>query len=836
MSLRRYSLRSLRQRPMRALLTIMSIVIGVGAIVSFSVTTQTTRGAYKQMFALVTGRTSLEVTTDGPSGLDASLEAQVSAIEGIEVVAPTLQRLTVVYAHEQRARLQLLGIDPARDQQVRDYDITVGRGLEDDDDLLLDRAFAERMKIQLDEKVKVLSRRGLKQLKVVGLVDSRGGTALHQAGTMFVSLKKAQSLFGAKQKIDRLQIVVKADASLDDVERAIAATLPEGVEVRRPNTNSQLMEETLRSSEHGLRLASLFSLLSASFIILNTFLMAVSERRRQFAILRAIGATGDQIMRAVLGESLVLGLIGTALGIGGGVAVAKSLNAIFAHVLKLDLPSAQLTGGALALAVVCGLGMSLIGAFVPARLASRISPLEGLDRVSRSDLEGAPWLYVGVGAALTGVSIVLIVLALRGVVSIMVPTYASVFLLVGIVMLSTLVMDPLCRVMAAALSPFTKVLGRLALMQVLRHRARSTLTAGVLFVAASTGVGIAYAILDNVQDVRDWYKQVLQGDFFIRAMMPDMATGMAADLPAELGEELARVPHLTTVTAGAMLEARVGETTVIMVAREFHPDYPLPLDLVVGDADQVRRDFQAGKVVVGSVLATRLNLKVGDALTVETGQGKYSLPICGVTNDYMVGGYSAYVNLNKVDELFGAHGIDGYAIRVDSKYRAEVQTALQALCDKHGVLLHSFADVAADIELIIAGIVASLWLLIVLGFVVGAFGVINTIAMNVMEQTRELGLLRIVAMTREQVRRTIMTQAVILAGVGLVPGILGGLIVAYVLNAASSISIGHRIDFGFHPELLAITFASAMSLIVVAAWFPAQRAASLDAVRALHYE
>jgi putative ABC transport system permease protein len=114
--------------------------------------------------------------------------------------------------------------------------------------------------------------------------------------------------------------------------------------------------------------------------------------------------------------------------------------------------------------------------------------------------------------------------------------------------------------------------------------------------------------------------------------------------------------------------------------------------------------------------------------------------------------------------------------------------------------------------------------------------VINTIAMNVLEQTRELGLLRIVAMTRTQVRRTILTQAVIMAGVGLVPGILGGILVAYVLNAAASASTGHAIDFGFHPGLLAITFASAMTLIVVAAWFPAQRAARLDAVRALHYE
>lgn len=836
MSLRRYSLRSLRQRPGRALLTITSIIIGVGAIVSFSVTTQTTRGAYKQMFSLVTGRTSLEVATDGPGGLDPALEQKVAAIEGVEVAVPTLQRLSIIYANKNKARLQLLGIDPARDPLVRDYRITAGRGLQDDDELLLDRPFAERLQVEVDQSVKLLSRRGLKSLKVVGFIESRGGAALKQAGTMLVTLKKAQSLFGVKDRIDRLQVVVKDGTDVDAVQRAIAVELPDGVEVRKPNTSSQLMEETLRSSEHGLRLASLFSMLSASFIILNTFLMAVSERRRQLAILRAIGATSSQIMRAVMGESLVLGVIGTALGIAGGVGLAKVLNRIFNYAMQVELPSAQLSPSALAIAIVCGLGMALLGAFVPARMASRISPLEGLDRVNRADLQGAPWFYAFVGFVLTSVSTVLIVMALRGQVSIMVPTYVSVFLLVGIVMLSSLVLDPLCRVVAASISPFTKVLGRLALTQVLRHRARSTLTSGVLFVAASTGVGIAYAILDNVQDVRDWYQQALQGDFFIRAMMPDMATGMAADLPEELGDEIRQIPHLRSITAGAMLEARVGETTVIVVARELLPNQPMPLDLVVGDPQHVRQEFLNGNVVVGSVLSTRLGLKVGDTLKVETGQGTFDLPICGVTNDYMVGGYSAYINMAKVDELFGAHGIDGYAIRVDPANRAEAQQALQAICDKHGVLLHSFTDVANQIEVIISGIVASLWLLIVLGFVVGAFGVINTIAMNVLEQTRELGLLRIVAMTRQQVRRTILTQAVIMAGVGLVPGILGGLLVAYVLNAAASASTGHAIDFGYHPGLLAITFASSMTLIVVAAWFPAQRAARLDAVRALHYE
>jgi putative ABC transport system permease protein len=123
-----------------------------------------------------------------------------------------------------------------------------------------------------------------------------------------------------------------------------------------------------------------------------------------------------------------------------------------------------------------------------------------------------------------------------------------------------------------------------------------------------------------------------------------------------------------------------------------------------------------------------------------------------------------------------------------------------------------------------------------LGFLIGAFGVVNTLTMNVLEQTRELGLLRIVAMTRTQVRRTILTQALLIGLVGLLPGIVGGLVTAYVINLATMPSIGHPVEFGFRPGLLAAAFAGSLAITLAAAWFPARRAARLDLVRALHYE
>jgi putative ABC transport system permease protein len=119
---------------------------------------------------------------------------------------------------------------------------------------------------------------------------------------------------------------------------------------------------------------------------------------------------------------------------------------------------------------------------------------------------------------------------------------------------------------------------------------------------------------------------------------------------------------------------------------------------------------------------------------------------------------------------------------------------------------------------------------------VGAFGVVNTLTMNVLEQTRELGLLRIVAMTKRQVRRTILMQALIIGGVGLPPGILLGVGVAYVINLAMMPSFGHPVDFQWHPRMLLGILVGAFVIVLLAALIPARRATRINVVEALHYE
>ncbi len=186
--------------------------------------------------------------------------------------------------------------------------------------------------------------------------------------------------------------------------------------------------------------------------------------------------------------------------------------------------------------------------------------------------------------------------------------------------------------------------------------------------------------------------------------------------------------------------------------------------------------------------------------------------------------------------LLAANGVDMYIVNTTAGSLSAVQARLKPICDQNGLMLHPFADLRRHVDELTAGVIASLWGLLALGLIVGAFGIANTLTMNVLEQTRELALLRVVAMTRRQVRKTILSQAAIIGLIGLLLGIAGGICGAYVINLASVPLMGYAPDFALHPSLMAVCFGLGLVVILAAAWLPAERAARLNLLIALQYE
>lgn len=830
----KFAWREVRQRPSRAVLTLLSIVIGVAAVVAVTIASGTTRRAFDQIYQTVAGKAALEIAAPVGTSFDQNLAPQVRKLPGVAAVAPLVKRNTILYVGKKHYRLVALGIDPAHDQQVRDYDVTAGKSLREASGVMLDETFARNAGVKLDQGVDLLTRVGLVRTQVVGFYKSRGTATTTEGSTLLMPLQAAQHFFKTPAKIDSAQIVLKPEADELAVRGEIEQHLPAGITVHAPAARSSLAEETSLSTQQGMRMARAFSLLVAVFIITNTFLINVTQRRKQLGIMRAIGATRKQIAGMVYREALLMGVVGTLLGSGLGVIAAHYLTAAMGTLYQATLPQIELTIWPFLVGTACGLGISLLAAALPARRASHLSPLEAMRDVLQGEIEGSSRWLVVFGAILVTACTSIMVASILGWLPMLHAVWAAILLLTGIVLLLPVVLKPLSSLAVVVLRPFIPVEGKLARLQLLRHHSRTTLTIGVVFVAISTGIGLANSVMDNVEDVRSWYRKSIVADFFVRAESPSMATGMSADLPDTVGPELKKVAGITSIDAMRFVSpVKAAGENAIVIARDHSSPEPPDLDLVSGDLNTLRQHLHDGQVALGSVLAERAKLKIGDEITLESEKGPKKFRIAAVVNDYQGGGLTIHMERDVARKELGVDGVDAFIIKADHDRLPEVRSALQEIADRSGLLLQSFSDIQQTIDVMMSGVVASLWAMVVLGLLVSAVGVTNTLTINVLEQTREIGLLRIVAMTRAQVRKTIFTQAMIMAILALVPGIIAGVAVAYLINLAMLPVTGHPVEFTLHPWLMIGGFVVGLLVVSLAAWFPADRASRLDLPTAL---
>ncbi len=178
-------------------------------------------------------------------------------------------------------------------------------------------------------------------------------------------------------------------------------------------------------------------------------------------------------------------------------------------------------------------------------------------------------------------------------------------------------------------------------------------------------------LLDNIQNIKDWYHRAIVGDFFIRAAMPDMATGQSADMPADIGEQLKSIEGIERFDSLRFVSARSGEIAIIVVVRDYVDDSQVYFDLVQGKEDQVVEQLRKGGVVVSSVLALRGGFKLGDAFPMETKQGTIDFPIVGICNDYVGGGLTLYINRGEAQKHLAVEGADAFVIQAQKGSRSK---------------------------------------------------------------------------------------------------------------------------------------------------------------------
>lgn len=836
MALTKFSLREVSARPGRALLTFLSIAIGVGSVVAVLQSVSTTRQSQRDMLREMAGKADLEVVSDDTKGFDVGLLKTIRETPGVEVAVPSLSRYAKLIRGDANATARVLGIDPRIDQRVRDYDITAGEPVAKRGEIVLDSSFADSLNLHIGDEVRLLAHGGVRRYRIVGLATPRGTTAVSLNNGAYLLITDAISAFGTRTKIDQVHLIVDPQNETSSVMAVLRAKLPPGITVQPPATRNQMAEETLRATENGLYMAIAFTLILATFIIYNTFQMSVGERRKQLGILRAIGATRRQVRRMILREAVWISVIASVAGCLLGAFGADWLTSATSRLLQVHLPGVQWSWIPFTVAVGCGIGVSVMGALLPARRASLVEPIEAIRNLESAD--NAKVIAITrplcVISLLIGIPVTL--LGANGWLPLGGDIVGIVFLLFALVLSIPSGLDRLSRVLAEWLRPWLGVEAELGQRQLTRHLGRSTLTIGVLLIAISSSTGMAGNILDNVANVYDWYTRTIIGDFFVRATSPNLAIGATASMPDGIGDQLKLVPGIESIDSIRYLKMRSQDHDVMLVVRDFVGQPGGFFDLVEGTEAGALEGLSAGKVVVGTVLAQRLDLHLGDTLQLQGPRGPETLEIVGLNNEYIAGGLTVYMQREIAERLLNVTGVDAYVVQADDNKLAEVQQELQKICQANNIILESYADAIRVIKGIVNSVTASLWMLLILGCLIATMGLVNTLTMNILEQTREIGMLRVVAMTRRQVRRMIIAEAALLGMVGLVPGSIIGVGISYVMALSAARVLGHHVVFQFRPGLILICLVVSMLVVVVASVVPAERAARLKIAMAIRDE
>jgi putative ABC transport system permease protein len=568
------------------------------------------------------------------------------------------------------------------------------------------------------------------------------------------------------------------------------------------------------------------ALLVGALLIANTFAMVVASRTRELAVLRAAGATGRQVLGSVLVEAAAVGTLASAAGAGLGVVVAAGLRRLLAA-FGTALPDGPLVvePAALVAPFVAGVAVTLLAALGPARRAARVSPLEALRSAtvpavrSRRRLAGAALLGVAGAASL----VVATATASSGPL-----VLGALGVLAGLVLAAPVLVASLTRLLGRAL-PRTWVPGQLARQAGTRAPRRTAATTGALALGLAL-ISFMTVVAASVKDsIAGGYRETIRADYVLESTRQEMLGG----LPPVVAERVARLPQVAVASRVRYGHWKDGAMTSALTAVD---PATLPavsnVQLVQGRLD----DLASGGILLAEHIARERGLALGDRLPMTFARtGRQELRVVGLLRDRdaeaLATGYLMSLTTfeRNFSETADASVLVKLAPGVDTAAgAAALRTAVRGLPT---VDVQDQAGAIAGRVQAIDRVLGLVTVLLLMTVVVAALGIANTLALSVLERTREIGLLRAVGMTRRQLRAMLRGEALLVAAVALLVGTaLGtGLAAATVevLGGTSTVSVQLPL-----AQLAAVALL-ACATGLVAAVVPARRAARLDVLRAV---
>lgn len=835
------ALRYLLRRKTRAALTTTAIVFGVALVVAMGgmVPTLTASLTSSVLSSVEQVDASISTTTQAP--FPADVLTRVRAMQGVKLASGRVQGMISLPAKSAPqlngkpiVSLQLVGLERDEVDPVRPVTVTEGKPMKElsADDVLVSETLRDGAKLKLGDALLVPSVAGSRTFHVAGFVNTRPGGI----ETVFVTLPAAQETLGLTAQLSQVDVRFSEGVDAPATRQALLTALGSGYLAEASRGNTQLIDQVMRAAMP-MQAFGVLAMVMAGFIIFITFRTVVVERRRDLGLLRALGASQRTVLAMVTVEGLLLGVVGTVLGILVGIGMERLVISGLAPVWRSQVglvlepqPTALKT---LLVAVVLGVGGSVLSCLAPARQASRVSPREAM-RPSGGDAR------VPVSRVRLGVGIALGVLGVVGLITGVLAwqSLGALCFIVAVFLVGPSSIVPLTSVFRRGLDVVMAQEGKLAQGNVARQRHRSSITASVMTVALAIIVALAALTNSTIEGVVSQIDRTLGADFMV--MPPTMMVGSGSvGASADLARSLSAVEGVDVATSLRMGASRSGTQNVSLVGIDPQAYLKVAaMDFEAGTPDSVGQLAQPRTLIMNALWAKQTGAKLQDQVELLTPNGPVQYRVVGIGNDvlnYRVP--SAYLSQASLQQDFQVDS--DLLVFVDLKQGVSSQSVRAALEQRleawPGFILRGTSEWRDKMLDDGRKKLNAMYVLLVVLVVPALIALANTLGINVLERVREIGLLRAIGSTQRQVRRLVLAESLLLACVGALVGIGVGLWLGLITVRAME-SFGLIATFRIPVSGIATTALIALVFGALAAVLPARHASRLKIVSALRHE
>ncbi len=843
--------RQWQQHKLRLALTMLGIVLGVAVFFAVQTANITLVSSFQVTIEKLAGSATLQVTA-GEAGFPQETLKTIRAIPGVVIAEPVIEVVARTSLPDQ-PNLLIMGLDTASDQKLHEdmFDeatLEISNPLAfltKTDSIALSRAFAEQYGLKHNDLLPVFTQKGRQDFTVRGFFKPTGAGAVFGGNVAIVDVFAAQTAFGRGATFDRVDIKTDPNSSLDSIQQNLRERLPPGLHVERPSRRGEGIENATASMNLGLTIVSFLALTIGVFIIFNSFGISVNQRWKEIGILRSLGVGRSQVQQMFLGEAVVMGLLGSVIGIVVGFYLAKAATkvmssiaaAIYGYVSTPQPPQFRWDYAATALGV--GIFSSLLAAWLPARAASRLNPVLALHNIETQQREtgsGRVRFMIGLMLVISGVALTRFSTPRVGL---MIQCLYAVAIQLGLILLLPAMIAISARVLRPVMGRLFGIEGVIGVDTMARAPRRTAATVGALMIGLSFVFANGAFIQSQKRALNRSLDRAVNTDLLVTTS--EQVRSRTYHFTEEIAGRVAAVPGVKRAENLRVTAIPYGGDEVALLAHDMDAWLTRAPDVLdEGDTSTARSLTARGEgFVISRNFSTRWGVGLGDSLRLETPVGTLVRPVLGVLEYYHSEKGTIFMDREVYKEFWRDNMLDYILLTLNENVEPEaIKSQVQAaIAGEQQAFIYTHQEYKEWVTRLIDQFFTLTYLQMIVAILVAALGLINTLVISVSERRREIGVIRAIGGLRKQVRKMVLLEAVAMTMVGIAAGILSGVLNAYFLvRTAATIIAGFTLPLEFPFAMVFVAMPAVLMVALLAAWWPARRAVRLRVVEAIGYE